>query len=228
MQDGSDAAICDEPTPVFGTDANGESAESINNALPIEIIHMVLTRHLDDRYDWVYARTVCTLWASLLPIVKGNVWYDNGFFASKAAAEGHLSLLQWARAQGIPWNCFACSCAAAYGHLSVLKWLRAEGCPWNGWTCSWAAEKGQLEVLQWARAQDCPWDGGTCHSAAREGHLQVLQWAVANGCPWEAEVCRRVAAESDHDRVIAWIDMHMTSTASCDTLQADALDTTIN
>ncbi|AGO84340.1 Ankyrin repeat domain containing protein [Pandoravirus salinus] len=224
MQDGPDSAICGEPAaPNFGAGASDEPPKSINEVLPVEIIHMVLTHHLDDRYDWVYARTVCVLWASLLPVVKKNVWHDNGFFASRAATAGHLSLLQWARTRGIPWKCsITCSCAAAHGHLSVLEWLRTEGCPWNRWTCSWAAEKGQLEVLQWARAQDCPWNGDTCQFAAGEGHLRVLQWAVANGCTWEADACRRAAAESNHDHIVAWIDTHTASTAPGSTLKADA------
>jgi hypothetical protein len=222
MQEELDAATGDKFAPTFDADKDNKLVTSINEALPVEIINIVLKHHLDDRYDWVYARMVCTLWASLLPIVKANVWHDNAFFVSKAATAGHLSLLKWARAQGIPWNCFACSCAAAYGHLCVLKWLRAEGCPWDTLTCSWAADKGQLKVLQWARDQDCPWDSGTCQAAARSGHLQVLEWAVANGCPWEPGVCQRVAAKSNHKHVTAWIDAYMASTVLCDILQADA------
>ena len=40
----------------------------------------------------------------------------------------------------------------------MLQWARANGCPWNVWTCAGAAERGHLEVLQWARANGCPWD----------------------------------------------------------------------
>ena len=42
------------------------------------------------------------------------------------------------------------------GHLAVLQWARARGCPWNEYTCGNAAESGNLAVLQWARAQGCP------------------------------------------------------------------------
>ena len=69
------------------------------------------------------------------------------------------------------------------GHLEVLQWARAHGCPWDKWTCAYAAEGGHLEVLQWARANGCPWDNRTCIAAAENGHLEVLKWARAEGCP---------------------------------------------
>merc|ERR1719420_1560972 len=43
--------------------------------------------------------------------------------------------------------------SAQGGHLEVLQWARAQGCPWNARTCAWAAKNGHLAVLQWARAQ---------------------------------------------------------------------------
>ena len=44
------------------------------------------------------------------------------------------------------------------GHLEVLQWARANGCPWDQRTCAYAATGGHLEVLQWARANGCPWN----------------------------------------------------------------------
>jgi hypothetical protein len=38
----------------------------------------------------------------------------------------------------------------------VLQWARANGCPWDEDTCTAAAKYGHLELLQWARAQGCP------------------------------------------------------------------------
>jgi hypothetical protein len=38
----------------------------------------------------------------------------------------------------------------------VLQWARANGCPWNEDTCYWAVEHGHLEVLHWALANGCP------------------------------------------------------------------------
>ena len=42
------------------------------------------------------------------------------------------------------------------GHLEVLQWARAHGCPWDAETCVMAARQGHREVLVWARAQGCP------------------------------------------------------------------------
>ena len=48
--------------------------------------------------------------------------------------------------------------AAEGGHLEVLQWARANGCPWDEWTCHNAAAGGHLEVLRWAHANECPCD----------------------------------------------------------------------
>jgi hypothetical protein len=49
-----------------------------------------------------------------------------------------------------------CAWAADGGHLEVLQWARANGAPWNKLTCAAAAGGGHLEVLQWARANGAP------------------------------------------------------------------------
>ena len=46
--------------------------------------------------------------------------------------------------------------AAMEGHLEVLQWAHANGCPWDAGTCMFAAKGGHLKVLQWARANGCP------------------------------------------------------------------------
>ena len=69
--------------------------------------------------------------------------------------------------------------------ISLLAWARDNGLPWDESTCSFAAFGGHLAVLQWARDKGCPWDEETCSYAAAGGHLAVLQWARDNGCPWD-------------------------------------------
>jgi len=51
-----------------------------------------------------------------------------------------------------------CASAARGGHLEVVQWAHANGCPWDEQTCARAAGGGRLAVLQWARANGCPWD----------------------------------------------------------------------
>jgi hypothetical protein len=74
-----------------------------------------------------------------------------------------------------------CRYAAHEGYLEVLQWARANGCPWDEYTCSYAAKCGQLGVLQWARANGCPWDWVQWMSKASEnGHLDVQAWLNEN------------------------------------------------
>ena len=45
------------------------------------------------------------------------------------AEGGHLAVLQWARANGCPWDRYTYRNAALGGHLEMLQWLCATGCP---------------------------------------------------------------------------------------------------
>ena len=67
--------------------------------------------------------------------------------------------------------------AAEGGQLDVLQWARANGCPWDGSTCAGAAEGGHLDVLQWARANGCPWNETTCEYAVKGGKFELYKWA---------------------------------------------------
>ena len=42
------------------------------------------------------------------------------------------------------------------GHLEMLQWARANGCPWNWLTCANAKAKGHFELLSWAKANGAP------------------------------------------------------------------------
>ena len=69
---------------------------------------------------------------------------------SSAAGGGHLAVLQWARAPAARGR-YTCSSAAG-GATAVLQWARAQGCPWDEETLfsSW---RRHLAVLQWARSE---------------------------------------------------------------------------
>ncbi|GBF95160.1 hypothetical protein Rsub_07744 [Raphidocelis subcapitata] len=90
--------------------------------------------------------------------------------------------LQCARALGCRWDEWACCRAAANGDLAMLQWARTQEppCPWDEGTCSFAAYSGHLAVLQWARAQQppCPWDPEVCFQCAAE-HPAVEEWIRA-------------------------------------------------
>lgn len=69
--------------------------------------------------------------------------------------------------------------AAADGQLRTLQWLRAQGHPWNKWACYHAAKNGHLAALQWLRANGCPIDKQECLSSTP--HLPARQW-IAHNC----------------------------------------------
>ena len=143
----------------------------------------VVVKHLDPSYHLVF-KLVCNAWQEVRPGKTRSVLADY---------TTNVTLLEWAGANGCPWNGRTCSSAARGGHLDVLKWLRANGCPWNDLTCKAAARGGHLDVLKWLRANGCPWNEWTCHVAAFVGHLDVLKWARANGCLWNDLTCKAAA-----------------------------------
>jgi len=97
----------------------------------------------------------------------------------------------------------SCKVAAGNGWLSVLEWTRKHGYPWDARTCMKAARGGHLEVLKWAREHGCPWNEFTCYKAAQGGHMEVLQWAIENGCHWNKSIC--CAAARNHVEVLQWL-----------------------
>ena len=56
----------------------------------------------------------------------------------------------------------------------MLQWAHANGCPWDAATCNAAGVGGNLEILQWLRANGCEWDKETYRCAAEGGHLELL------------------------------------------------------
>jgi hypothetical protein len=106
-------------------------------------------------------------------------------------------VLQWARANGCPWDAGTCTGAALRGHLEVLQWARANGCPWNKWTCirrwrvgtsSCSDGRSLTEHLatgipySWRRKKD------TSRKIERQfWHLELFRWARANGACCEED-----------------------------------------
>ena len=64
--------------------------------------------------------------------------------------------------------------AAEGGHLSVLQWAREHGCPWDEWTCNLKGAPGGVGV---GAGAPLPVGLHHEYSAASGGHLAVLQWA---------------------------------------------------
>jgi hypothetical protein len=141
-----------------------------------------------------------------------------------AAMCNQLSVLQYLRTQGCPWNRSVPDAAAGAGAYEKLRWLREQGCEWcDDGILRQAASSGNIEMTAWVKQQpgikcddgvmfraaslgltamceylhseQCPWDTTVCDGAARQGHVDTVRWLQDNGCPWTAErVCAAAAA----------------------------------
>ena len=81
---------------------------------------------------------------------------------------GHLEVLQWARANGCAWSVDTCMFAAAGGHLEVLQWARANGGQWNDYTRSVVDMLGERgEELARRALDENPGDGKPLRRLAR-------------------------------------------------------------
>jgi hypothetical protein len=49
-----------------------------------------------------------------------------------------------------------CAFAAFAGHLEILQWARANGCPWDKKTLQYANMNGRTAVADWAKLMGCP------------------------------------------------------------------------
>ena len=72
--------------------------------------------------------------------------------------------LRW---QGCPCDELTCARAAAGGHLEVLQWLRERGTPWDAKTLERAAAAAHLAVVDWCKQEGCPERGDDNESGRR-------------------------------------------------------------
>ena len=135
-------------------------------------------------------------------------------FCAQMALDGNVEFLTFLHENvGCPWDEETCRKAAANGHLECLKYARENGCPWNKKTCEAAALNGCLECLQYLHENGCPWDEETCYSAAYNGHLECLKYAHEKGCPWDEETFNNAISfsresESFMDRCLLYCFTH--------------------
>lgn len=107
-----------------------------------------------------------------------------------------------------------CNKAAANGHLNILKWARSheQKFPWSSLTCALAAMNGNMDILEYAISNKCPYDVSLCVSAAKSGNLDLLQWAILEKkCPISGAICE-VAASRGFLNIIQWMT-HLTTTS---------------
>ena len=71
--------------------------------------------------------------------------------------------------------------AAAGGHLPILEWAHAAGFPFDTRVCVGAAGNGRLDVLRWLVDRGCACDAHAFRAAAFRGHLDVVEWLHRGG-----------------------------------------------
>ncbi len=88
---------------------------------------------------------------------------------SLAAAKGKLFALQTLKLKlNVEWNEWTCAKAAENGHIAVLQWARSMGCPWDRWSTTLASFNKHVNVLEWAKENGCPYDEAVCRNYARK------------------------------------------------------------
>lgn len=133
----------------------------IHDILPPEVMQLIL--HEADRISnnvmGVVCAFVCRLWRDLL-FLKGRKGsrnirsYNNKtrkfsfFFMAEVARCGWMSILQWARENGCPWDVSTTIAASAAGRVDVLQWAVRHGCPVSARVWRKAVKKGRENVIQ--------------------------------------------------------------------------------
>lgn len=156
--------------------------------------------------------TLMWLWARRGADHTGQVW--SSLLYQRAAAHGHMRVIEWLDAVGVPWDVRTCTDAAGGGHLTVIKWAKAKGHPWRDNICDQASRRSRLDVLAWAyEKHGCPWSERAkrkaCTWAAKNNHFEAMRWAFARGSSLGEKA---VIYAVFHGRVdmLDWIDAHAT------------------
>ncbi len=149
-------------------DANlGEAFPRLPNHLVVE--HILRTEHFDDPADLARLPAVSRVMRDA--VAETGLRFEE-LAEEEALKLGCLSALQRRQRGGrLSRRERLCEAAARGGHLEMLQWARANGCPWNEMTCSGAATGGHLDVLRWAHEKGCPWSEETRAMAARLGYV---------------------------------------------------------
>jgi hypothetical protein len=117
-----------------------------------------------------------------------------------------LRVLQWARANGCPWDVsIVLQFAGAGGGVEVLEWLQQHcGRVWTAAemtamlyeACSFNA----LDEAKWLRERGAEWPSSFYSYDKEEKSMiswsvRAVKWALANGCTWVDWQCQQLAPE---------------------------------
>jgi hypothetical protein len=115
--------------------------------LPAELLAAVLGAPA------AHLRLVCRRWLRALRLA-----FPDDDRTPKGAAAGSAELAAWYCELDPGCRAWLCFRAAADGRLETLRWARAQEppCAWGRATCFGAARGGHLAILQWARTRSPP------------------------------------------------------------------------
>lgn len=107
--------------------------------------------------------------------------YSEGTQTPLTAVCGSLTMLQWARAIGVPWSSAICTAAARRGNWRLMVWAHDQGLAYDQETFTVVAAKGNSRRMEQLRQASCTFDLEDCLKAsARSGNVSTTKWLLDN------------------------------------------------
>ncbi|GLC68205.1 hypothetical protein PLESTF_000661800 [Pleodorina starrii] len=111
------------------------------------------------------------------------------FHVTDAARQGHLAVLQYLHASGLPVNARSVAVEAARaGHAPLVEWAVEDlgVAPADGADSllDCAAESGNLELMTWLHVRGWALGPTAISNGAKSGCEEALEWLVERGCPF--------------------------------------------
>lgn len=167
--------------------------------------HLVIVQMLFDAPKSIWYVSSRMIDKKVIPIPQAQELRSFGDAMERAAANGHLEVVQWLYRQGFR-TANAMDGAARNGHLHVLEWLHRNKATCTSSAIDAAAEHNHLSIVQWLhsnRSEGCTTDA--MDAAARNGHREMVIWLHENrteGCTANA---MDGAAGSGYLQIVRWL-----------------------
>jgi len=118
-----------------------------------------------------------------------NFWENEGWFT--AIEHGRLEVLEWGFARKhLDFEHEFCHKAAEFGKLSILQWLRTKGCPWDYYVYIVAVKGNHDNILDWAYKNGCELDPEmTCEEISNLSGAGILDRRYFDAFLWVHEHC---------------------------------------
>ncbi|GLC46537.1 hypothetical protein PLESTM_001886700 [Pleodorina starrii] len=112
---------------------------------------------------------------------------DDDLSMTAAARRGHLAVLQYLHASGLPFYApDVAQDAARMGHLPIVAWV-VEGLGFTDGAArllNYAAASGNLELMTWLHVRGWALGPTAINNGAESGCEEALEWLVERDCPF--------------------------------------------